>query len=587
MRLVWDCETNSFLDTLTTIHCIAIRDLDNVDQVWSYGPDKIDDALAHLQQADVWVGHNLLCFDIPAVQKLYPDFSTEGIKVIDTLVLSRLLESDLRNKDWDQGYTDEQMPKQLRGRHSLEAWGYRLGENKGSFGKTTDWSEWSEEMEAYCRQDTMVTARIWSALAPDDWSQDAIDFEHRIAEICNRIGNAGWTFDIQAATALYAQLALERDTLEEELQDLFPSWTVETEFVPKANNAKLGYVKGEPTVKSREVVFNPASRKHIERCLRNKYDWKPIEFTPSGEAKLSEAILAKLPYPEAQKLARSFMLQKRLGQLSDGNAGWLRMVDEDGKLRHTINPMGTVTGRASHFGPNLGQVPAVRAEYGKECRQLFTAQPGYDLVGADLSGIELRVLAEFLQDDGAYAEQIVNGDIHQTNADRMGVDRSTAKAAQYALCYGSGDARLGQMVGAGAVEGKRLREAFYAANPAFAHLVRQVKKAAKRGFLYGLDKRRIPVRSEHAALNTLIQGAASCIAKKWVELVDTEINRRGIDANILAFVHDEIQTEVKGDPHGTGDLICRLAEDAGRHFGFRKIPIVAEFSVGRTWADTH
>ena len=141
------------------------------------------------------------------------------------------------------------------------------------------------------------------------------------------------------------------------------------------------------------------------------------------------------------------MLQKRLGMLADGNNAWLKLVDDDGKLRHTINTLGTVTGRASSFGPNLQQVPAVRAAFGKECRELFTVPDGYQLCGADLSGIELRCLAHMLQDGGQYADIIMQGDIHQANADMAGISRDQAKTMIYALCYNAGDARLGEILG--------------------------------------------------------------------------------------------------------------------------------------------
>ena len=174
----------------------------------------------------------------------------------------------------------------------------------------------------------------------------------------------------------------ERAELQDELNELFPPWTVEEEFIPKVNNKTRGYVKGEPFIKRKEVQFNPNSRKHIEFCLKQKYKWKPREFTPSGDAKIDETILNALPYPEAKKLAHSFLIQKRIGMLAEGNSAWMKLAVDDpqspryGLLRHTINPNGTVTGRASHFGPNLAQVPATRAPYGKECRELFTAPPG-------------------------------------------------------------------------------------------------------------------------------------------------------------------------------------------------------------------
>jgi DNA polymerase-1 len=558
-------------------------------QRWAYGPDQIDQAVQQLSQASELIAHNGLCFDIPAIQKLYPFFSTDGITVTDTLVLSRLIKGNLKQDDFEKCWTNEAFPKRLHGSHSLKAWGKRLGVLKGDFSNDdTDWSEWSQEMQDYCEQDVTVTHALWQHLQPEKWSYKSIRFEHSIAEICHRIGNAGWTFDINKAQSLHAKLSAEKIQLEQELQGLFPPWFIETDFIPKVNNSKLGYVKGEVFTKRMQVDFNPNSRRHIEHCLRTKYDWQPREYTPSGDAKIDESVLVGLPYPEAQKLARSFMLQKRLGMLHDGRNSWMRLVDDDGKLRHTINPLGTVTGRASSFGPNLQQVPATRAAYGKECRELFTVPDGYTLVGADLSGIELRCFAHFLPDGGEYGRELLNGDIHQINADKLGISRDHMKTVQYATLYGSGDARLGDILGKGIKEGKAIKEAYFRAVPAFPALLSQIKQVVKqRGHLLGLDGRQLPVRSEHAALNVLLQSAGALIAKKWVQLVDAEIQRQQLDATIIAWIHDEIQVAVKPEEaDNVGNLARRMAQEAGRHFGF-KIPIEAEYSVGRTWADTH
>ena len=256
MRLGFDLETDGFLDQLTRIHCIATMDFDT-GQRRVYGPEGIGQGIALLQQASELIAHNGICFDIPAIQKLFPSFSTDRIKVTDTLVLSRLMKGDLKNDDFTKNFTGDEFPKRLHGSHSLKAWGLRLGVEKGDFGETTDWSCWSQPMQDYCEQDVTVTHALWLHLQSESWSKEAVQFEHDVAEICHRIGQAGWTFKADKAAQLYAQLALERSTLGEQLQTLFPAWTLEEEFIPKVNNKKLGYVKGEPFIKKREVQFNP------------------------------------------------------------------------------------------------------------------------------------------------------------------------------------------------------------------------------------------------------------------------------------------------------------------------------------------
>ena len=589
MRLIFDIETDGLIPELTKIHCLAARDLDDESKVWSWRPGEIEQGLEFLQKADLIAGHNVLCFDLPAIRKCFPGFTTDA-KVVDTLVLSRLIRADIKNEDFAQQWAKQgELPNRLYGSHGLEAWGYRLGIQKGDYGKTSDWSTWSEEMHQYMVQDTLVNHRLWYALAPETWSEESIEFEHDIAQICDAVGNAGWEFDLAAAAQLYEKLTDEKKALADELRDLFPPWTIDTPFTPKASNSKYGYVKGVPTVKSKTVQFNPDSRKHIDFCLRQKYDYKPVHFTQNGEAKLDETTLAELPYPETQKLARSFMLQKRIGQLATGRNAWLKLVGTDGKLRHTINPIGTVTSRASSHHPNLQQVPAVRAEFGRECRSLFGVSEGHVLVGADLSGLELRILASLLHDGGAYAHEILQGDIHTKNQKDMGLEtRDQAKVAIYSLIYGGGDARLGDITGKGPADGKRIKKNFTNANPSYLQLVKAARGAVqRRGYLIGLDGRKIYCDSDFKAVNYLIQCHGALICKKWLQLIYHEIEKQNLSAQVIAWVHDEVQIKCKPEEaEHVGRITRRMAEKAGEHFKI-KMPIEAEYSIGETWADTH
>lgn len=596
MRAIFDLESNGLLDELDTIHCISIFDMDQQNRAKDankiYHGDSLPEALEILQEADEIIGHNIIAFDIPALQKVYPSWSPKG-KVTDTLVLSRLIHADLMATDANRA---EQPPEFLEtkkywGSHSLKAWGYRLQVMKGDY--DGGWEHCSQEMLDYCKQDSAVTFQLYKRLMQDgsEFSQESIDLEHNLARICYEIGRNGWTFDVEAAHNLYADLAAKRITLEKDLAELFEPWEVRTTFIPKVNNKKLGYEKGVPFQKVKVVEFNPNSRKHIAHCLKLKYGWKPKEFTPSGEAKVDENILVNLPYPEAKKLAEYFLIQKRIAMLAEGSQGWLKVCDPDGKIRHTIVSGGTVSGRASHRSPNLGQVPSTRAVYGKECRDLFTVPPGWTLCGADLSGLELRCLAHYLDDGGEYAKQILEGDIHTYNQKAAGLKtRDLAKTFIYATMYGGGDGLIGSIVGGTARDGKRLKAEFDANIPAFKRLKRELSDAFRRGFLYGLDGRCLHVRSEHKCLSQLLQSSGAVLCKKWLELIHTELTDQQLqkDAYIMGWIHDEVQIacRTKEVAKHVGDITGRMAKKTGETFQI-EIPIESEYNLGRTWSDTH
>ena len=597
MSLVFDLESNGLLKELDTIHCIAILDTASEDRrvnalsIYS-GPDGIKEALDLLAAADEIIGHNVIGFDVPAIQKVYPHWKPKG-KVTDTLVISRLVAADLMNDDATSVGLPDDFKKRMWGSHALKAWGLRMGTMKGDY--DGGWETCNPEMLEYCKQDVVVTYKLYKKLMKmaKGFSEQSLELEHELAEICYRVGNNGWTFDVKAAESLYADLAITRIELEKDLNELFEPWEIHTEFIPKANNKTRGYVKGEPFTKVKVVEFNPNSRKHIHFCLVKKYGWKPKAYTPSGDAKVDETVLSQLPYPEAKKLAKFMLVQKRIAQLAEGRQAWLKMVDTDGKLRHTIVSGGTVSGRASHRNPNVAQTVSARAAYGKPMRELFTVPKGWHLCGGDLSQLELRCLAYFLDDGGEYAKQIMEGDIHTFNQKAAGLPtRDAAKTFIYATTYGGGDTLIGKLVGGSSKDGKRLKSEFDKNIPSFKSLKNELNQAYKRGYLKGLDGRKLFVRSEHKCLSQLLQSAGALLCKKWLALVDQEITRQGLqnDALILAWVHDELQIACRTleVANNVGDILIRMAKEAGEHFRIsEKLPIEAEFSVGRTWCETH
>jgi DNA polymerase I len=589
MALVFDIETNGFLESVTTLHCLVIKNTDT-GEVAKYPSKDFPDIEIGLRVLMMWTneggntvaGHNVIKYDIPVIQKLYPWFSLEESKVIDTLVLSRLIFSDLRDKD---GLHIEQglLPTKLWGSHSLKAWGYRLGVLKGDFGGEQDsWDVFTPEMLEYCAQDVEVTHTFYEKLMGLDYSKDAIELEHKTAWICARMEQNGWAFDVQKASELYAELAAKRDAHLRMMQEVFEPIVIE----------RVSEKTGKP-LKPKIVEFNPSSRQQIAERLTTKYGWKPKDFTPAGQPKVDEEILSKLDYPEAKKLAEYFMLEKRIGQIGEGDQAWLKL-ERGGVIHGSINTNGAVTGRCTHQAPNLAQVPSVRSPYGKECRALFGVRQGFSLVGADLSGLELRCLAHFMArwDDGEYGNEVLNGDVHTKNQLAAGLPtRDNAKTFIYAFLYGGGDAKIGSIVGKSSQVGRQLKESFLDATPALKNLRQAVQKAAARGHLIGLDGRRLAIRSAHAALNTLLQSAGALISKQWLIETYEEAIRRGLrygpDFELKGYIHDELQWEVRDElADDFGKMACESATRAGEHFAFR-CRIDAEYKIGRTWYDTH
>jgi DNA polymerase I-like protein with 3'-5' exonuclease and polymerase domains len=409
--------------------------------------------------------------------------------------------------------------------------------------------------------------------------------EHQVAHILQQQEEHGWYFDEQRAQGLESTLRRELETTTEILRKQYP-FCAGALFTPKRDNRTQGYVAGAELQRLKQ--FNPTSRDQIAWILQTHFRWNPTQMTATGKPIIDETTLSEINNPFSKQCLRLLDLTKKLGMISEGVNAWLKLVTTSKRIHHHCS-VGCATHRCSHRNPNLAQVPS-----DERFRALFLPTPGFTMVGADLSGIELRLLAHYLAryDGGKYADIILNGDIHQENADKIGITRKQVKTVTYAFLYGAGDKKIGTSFDGSLGEdqakrkGKEIRAAYVDAIEGLSDLLQAVKRAAERGYVCGLDGRRISVDKRHKALNYLIQGSAATIAKYWMVLANCAASVED-HTHQLAFVHDELQYETT--PEYAEDLKFLLeltAKQAGEHYKLR-IPIAAEAKSGSNWAEVH
>jgi DNA polymerase I-like protein with 3'-5' exonuclease and polymerase domains len=413
-----------------------------------------------------------------------------------------------------------------------------------------------------------------------------VQLEHEVAQILTQQEYHGWKFDQDAAWQFASTLRQELREIEETLRGRH-AFVAGAEFTPRRNNSRQGYVEKATFTRLKEL--NPTSRDHISWILQTHYGWEPTQLTPTGKPIVDETILKEIGSEISMLFARCLTVTKMLGMISNGANGWLKLVTNEGRIHHHCS-VSTSTHRCAHRSPNLAQTPS-----DERFRKLFIPTPGQLMVGADLSGIELRMLAHYLAryDGGRYADILLNGDIHQVNADKVGVTRSQVKTITYAFLYGAGDEKIGhsydkQLSSKQAKrKGKEIRTAYVEAIDGLSTLLEAIKKASDKGFIKSIDGREIAVDSTHKALNYLLQSGAGVIAKRWMVITNETINKVGICASQLAFIHDELQYECH--PKHATDLSTSLvysAAAAGEYYRLR-IPIAAEAKTGNSWSETH
>ena len=547
MWITLDIETNTSHDT---IWVAVTQDVETGEMLEHYSAETLKPLL---RDSEGVIGHNIIGFDAPVLEKQW-SLQIPKEKLKDTLVLSRL---------WNPS---------LEGGHSLDSWGKRFGDHKIDFHDYD--GGLSDEMVEYCRQDVALTTRLYKHLTDklkrEEFKQQCVDLEEKVYIITAEQERNGFMLDVEAATSLWQDITHKMRQITAELQKVFPP------IVEERWSEKTG-----KRLKDKVTEFNVGSRKQIAERLEGV----GVKFklqTEKGAIIVNEKVLEGIDIPEAKMIYEYLMLQKRAAQIDS----WLTH-EKDGRVHGRVITNGAVTGRMTHHSPNLAQVPSVSAPYGRECRSFWCVPEGHKLIGCDASGLELRMLAHYMRDE-RYTNEILSGDIHTANMKAAGLtDRNQAKTFIYAFLYGAGAAKIGQIVGGGYREGQQLIDSFLRNTPALAKLREKVATHSAGGTLPGLDGRRLRVRSEHAALNTLLQGAGAVVMKQALVLLSESLNQYDIPHKLVANVHDEFQIEV---PENFADVVGKAAvraiKKAGEVLDLR-CPLDAEYNVGNNWAETH
>ena len=570
MRIVLDIETNLAHDK---IHLVVTKDIDTGEvKSWKQASSLRE----YLKGVSLIVMHNGISFDAPVLNRLWKT-QIRLNQVYDTLIVSRLLD-----------------PSRETG-HGLEAWGNTLGFHKIDYTAVWQWmmdrkEEYKGEcfdkpidslLEHYCIRDVEVTSKLYHHLVSEfnqkEFSLESLELEHSVAAIIAQQERNGFKLDQIYATCLLTDIKSKVAGIYERMQQRWPPVTVE----------RISDKTGK-RLKDSVVTFNPGSRQQIGEKLR-ELGWKPKDFTPTGHPIVDEAVLEKLNIPEAKIIAEYLMLNKRVSQIES----WMEAVGKDGRVHGKVITNGAVTGRMTHSSPNMAQIPNAGSIYGPECRECWTVEDGNVLVGCDASGLELRMLAHYMKDN-EYVKTVVEGsskdgtDVHTKNQKAAGLQtRDQAKTFIYAFLYGAGSAKIGSIVGGKAKDGERLISSFLKGTPSLQRLRDTVSKYASKGFVPGLDGRKIWVRSEHAALNSLLQGAGAIVMKKALVIFYNKIKVNKWDVKLVANVHDEFQFECsKNIAEEAGKAAKMSIVEAGEYFKLR-CPLDGEYKIGANWRQTH
>jgi DNA polymerase-1 len=633
--LIFDCETNGLLrpgkdkqgtptPPMDKVHCLAWHNVITKESR-DFDPTNIEEGVRSLMEADFLIGHNIVGFDLKAIRKVYPWFKLKPTCIVlDTLILAKMVwpVDVLFSLDYKL-FLQKKLPAKFMKRYSLESFGYRFGEFKDEY--TGGWAEWNPTMQSYLRQDVRANTPLWEKLEYRlGWSDKAradgvyevpdlaIEIEHGVQDIIADQELVGVGFNMAKATALLADLKNRQDALTAKLTDIFGEWWEARDDkekgtrVPRAMKKKLTefpdvtirrfsektgkelkpyvgppleyYDPEAPFVRIKRTTFNPSSRKHLGDRLQAVFGWTPALYTEKGQAQVDEGVIKNISSEVISEDVRRdlldyFVVTKTLGQLSGSKKSWLESVaPDDGRIHGRCDPLATITTRAAHTNPNLGQVPSVEVDddkrpvlgieggFGFECRDLFEAGiEGWEMSGTDMSSLEFILLGHDLQplDEGVFSERVSDPsrDPHQEHSELTGLSRKNTKNVGYAYIFGGGDMKIGVMVGvtdeeirdllkyrglagklnwrkkiegadykepsdrekATIAKGAMVKKKFEDAITGLKFVKDDMTATAKsRGWIKSIAGHKLICRKPHAALNTRLQGGGAAACKLWI-----------------------------------------------------------------------
>ncbi len=599
MKVIADIEANGLKPD--QIFCIVCKEHESgkihkfVDKRWNTEYPSLEDFDEFSEGVTHWVFHNGLGYDLPVLKRL------RGLNVTipnqtDTLVLSRLF-GCLR-----------EIPKGVKSAHSLEAWGLRLKFEKDHYDQ---WEYYEQEMLDYCVKDVEVLHKTYNYLMREGkgYSEFSIKLEYETTLVLREQQTTGWYIDERKAMVLHAELTTRAKEIEDVIESEFlPLPKYIKEVVPKINKDGTMSVVGLKFLgEQMENVGGPLSRikwqlfdlnSPTQKVQRLEGYWDPYIKTPAGSWKLCEENLSTVHdnAPSGLKLLAEYaMVSSRYRMVEN----WLDNTWGDSRVHGRVISVGSATHRMAHQSPNSANIPS-HGPYGKECRELWTVEDTRTrrICGVDAAGIQLRMLAHYMNDKD-YIEAVCHGDIHETNLEAMGIDkgillpdgtheaRPTAKTFIYAYLLGAGDAKAGQIIGGTSKDGRNLKATFLDSLPALAALKERAVKAAKRGYMIGLDGRRIHIKSAHHSLSAYLQGGETILMRLAMVNAYKEARQRNLDAHQVGIIHDEFQWDCHKDvAEDVKELLCRHIIKAGEILK-TKCPMDADGSIGYSWAETH
>lgn len=608
MQTIFDIETNGFYQDCTTIHCIALKRIGIDSDVQLYTQSNIDEALDILCNSEVLIGHNIIAFDIPVLEKLYPSRKFTH-NVLDTFNLS-YIQFPQRNKhgleDWGKDLGYEKFNPMTGKEYTDEEW----KERKKT--KSEAWDKYTPEMGAYCQQDVRVTELVLWHCDVDSIPKKVIELSNNFAWCISQQVINGHKIDVDNLLKLNEQIKQDEVRAADELLSKLPSFIDYTFKVYKRANKNKNIKAGD--IECIEVVtpFNLSSTYHWMRYLKEKYDYDPPLVRRKGKEEptpsLDDEVLASIEdkYPEINDLLLWKTANKIRKMIYNSDNSVYNLLDKNGIIHGKVFTEGTVSGRCTHNKPNLSTMPSVRTDdngpvkgikgkYAYEVRNLFIPHDGYVQVGFDAKGLEYMCLAHYINDKHFSVDIIENGDIHTWTQQTLEFEtRRQAKTFEYAYLYGAGKKKLADGLSAGT--GKKYTvddvnkaiSKFVEALPGLGTLQDSLKEQYRqKGTITGLDGRELQARSEHSLLNLLLQSSGAVVMKNCLVYLKEELSKTDVDYKFTLNVHDEIQASVRPEHVEKYKECVYKAVDKVNTNLHLNCKLQVDIKVGRSWAECH